>query len=407
MKRLTTLFSTFFFLLVLSTTAWAIPPASDVDCTNPCINSYEIEDGAVGSADITDGAVDTADIADGAITDAKVTGPISRGNLETASNRVVVASSGGDFATITAALAAIAPSAANPFVIDVMPGTYTENVIMKSYVHLRGAGREVTTIQASSGTVLTLTNLTDVSISGLTIKGAQWGIYNNNSSPTITGNIIEDNSKDGINSDNASSPVIEGNIMRGNDNGVYNLNASATIIGNVFDANSYTGIWHYSGTGLKAIGNVFTGNYHGIRTDEGSATISGNTFSGHGYSGMYLMSITGEIVSNTIRDSNRYGIVLDGGVPAKISGNTITNSNEGISAYNSAAIITGNSITGNVTGVGTYNGDEPMLTNNVITGNSSWDLNLTGTPNVSQNVYDTISGTPTGAYNVKSDGTPW
>jgi len=75
--------------------------ATDVTCKNPCINSFEIQDGQVTSSDIADGAVtsakiqdgqistsDIADgavttpkIADGAVTDAKITGPISTSKL--------------------------------------------------------------------------------------------------------------------------------------------------------------------------------------------------------------------------------------------------------------------------------------------------------------------------------------
>ena len=64
--------------------------------------------------------------------------------------RVVVAKSGGDFTTISAALAGVTPSASARYVIDVMPGTYVESVAMKSWVHLRGAGPGFSTLQAPS-----------------------------------------------------------------------------------------------------------------------------------------------------------------------------------------------------------------------------------------------------------------
>jgi hypothetical protein len=92
-----------------------------------------------------------------------------------AERQVVVAASGGDFTTIQEALASIEPTKANPYVIDVMPGKYrARNLQMKSYVHLRGAGRNVTTISHYSTpatNVLELIGLQDVTISGFTFLG--------------------------------------------------------------------------------------------------------------------------------------------------------------------------------------------------------------------------------------------
>ena len=370
-KRLTILFGAIIFLFVISTTTWAAPPAKDVNCDLPCINSYEIEDGAVGSADITDGTVDTADIADGAITDAKVTGPISRTNLETASNVVVVAQSGGDFATITAALAGITPSAANPYVIEVMPGTYTENVTMKSYVHLRGAGREVTTLSATStsNTAITIDTLVDVSVSGLTVTGGRKGILLVDSSPTIRDNNISENQTYGMYNTN-SSPRITGNIFFDNGEGIENIGGEPFIEGNIFESNNWVGIWN----------------------DSSAAFITGNAFIANG-SGSY----------------GDGGICNDNATTAVVSDNTFINNSDGIADYTSTSTtIVGNTITGS----GRYgidmNGDTAVIINNRITGSGTADIEVySHTPNVTSNVFDTFGGTITGAYNVKSDGTPW
>ena len=373
MRRLTTLLSTFFFLFVISTGAWAAPPAKDVNCDLPCINSFEIEDGAVGSADITDGAVDTADIADGAITDAKVTGPISRGNLETASNRVVVAQSGGDYTTITAALAAITPSAANPFVIDVMPGTYTENIDIPSYVHLRGAGREVTTLSATStlNIAMTIDEVVDVTVSGLTITGGSSGIKVILSSPTIRDNNISDNRNygHGIYNDNGS-PKITGNIFSNSGTGIENLGGTPIIEGNVFDSNIYDGIWNNSSAAIIK-GNTFIGN--------------GSQYNGDG------------------------GICNDNATTAVVSGNIFINNFDGICDYTGmSTTITGNTFIGSTRYGISYNGEGAVIINNRITGSGTHDIYVSsGNPNVSSNVFDTSTGTFAGAYNVKSDGTAW
>jgi hypothetical protein len=63
------------------------------------------------------------------------------------SHQIVVAKSGGDFTTITAALNSITDnSAGNPYLIYVAPGVYTEQVTMKSYVDIEGAGEAATRI---------------------------------------------------------------------------------------------------------------------------------------------------------------------------------------------------------------------------------------------------------------------
>ena len=417
MKKLSILFGAIFFLFVISTGAWAAPPAKDVNCDLPCINSYEIEDGAVGSDDITDGTVDTADIADGAITDAKITGPISRGNLETASNRVVVAQSGGDYTTITDALNSIAPSAANPFVIDVMPGTYIEDVTMKSYVHLRGAGRDVTTIQATStsNSVVTIDTLTGVTVSGLTLRDGRNGILCNESSPTIMGNTIDGNNE-GINNYYLCHGVITDNIITGNGEGILNEESSPMIIGNQMTGNLWEGIWNTQNSNPLISGNVISNSdWDGIVNDNWSSPIiEGNVISGNvNYAIANFDGSEPVITGNTLTGNGSQGIYASGGPKTVIEGNTILdNGEEGIYVRSYAITIIGNTIRGNLgDGVRVNNLASPALSHNKITGNGGGtysDINVnSGTPNISFNIYDTITGSGTGAYNVKSDGTPW
>jgi len=72
--------------------------------------------------------------------------------MRKAQNVVVVAKSGGDYTTIGAALAAITTnSSANPFLIKVAPGIYSEKITMKPYIDIEGSGQWATVITGAGG----------------------------------------------------------------------------------------------------------------------------------------------------------------------------------------------------------------------------------------------------------------
>ncbi|MEW6682243.1 MAG: right-handed parallel beta-helix repeat-containing protein [Nitrospirota bacterium] len=305
-----------------------------------------VRDNSVTSAKVVDESLTGADIQNNTLTGADIqNGSLTRGDLQPVAHQVVVATSGGDYTSVSAALAAITPSATDPYVIEVMPGTYTDNISMKSYVHLRGAGREVTTIQSpsTSSDVVTLTNVTNAAISGLTIAGGRHGINMFGSSATITGNTISGNSRRGMVLD-FSTPIIRGNTITGNlDGGIENISASPTIVDNTITANSS----------------------FGIVSNSSSPTIARNI----------------------------------------ITGNTAF----GIDNINSPSLIRDNVIAGHTFGVSTMTSSSSTILNNRITGNASADISVDATsiPNISFNLYDTITGTTgIGSFNVNSNGDP-
>ena len=72
--------------------------------------------------------------------------PVAPGYART----LIVAASGGDFTSVQAAVNSITDaSATNPYLIWIAPGVYAETVTLKPYVHLQGAGRDVTVLQGS------------------------------------------------------------------------------------------------------------------------------------------------------------------------------------------------------------------------------------------------------------------
>jgi hypothetical protein len=99
-------------------------------------------------------------------------------------NMVVVAKSGGDYTTVQAAIDSITGAAAdNPYLVRVAPGVYEEQVTMKPYVHLQGAGQEGTVITsaANSGwppTQATLVLASDTSLRDLKVVNSGTNDYN-------------------------------------------------------------------------------------------------------------------------------------------------------------------------------------------------------------------------------------
>lgn len=334
-------------------------------------------------SDIVDGTISSTKIADGAINDAKITGPISASKIEQGTgsglnadllegmhandfskkpaNVIVVAKSGGDFSSIADALASINPTAETPYLIKVMPGTYTENITMKSYTYLQGTGRDVTTIQSpiDQAHVITIPNLSNVTISDIAItKSGNYGSFY------------------GVYIESSSSVAIMSNIVNG---GLYIWSSlSVSIMENIIPSSNYAGIQFVNSSPL-IVGNTISGNGYGI---QGIAT-----------SGHYV-----PIISRNIIIQNGNGILISGASWGGLN--------------HCAPEITENIIEGNNSGISLF-GSSPKIVRNIITGNQGGDLYLEPSseypslPNISFNMYDTMTGTGVGAFNVKSNGTAW
>ncbi len=100
-------------------------------------------------------------------------------------NLVVVAKSGGDYTSVQAAIDSISDARAdNPYLVWVAPGVYEEQVTMKSYVHLQGAGQDVTVISSAvtdsdwPPTQASLIMASEASLRDLTVSNSGVGDYN-------------------------------------------------------------------------------------------------------------------------------------------------------------------------------------------------------------------------------------
>lgn len=354
-------------------------------------------------ADICGGTpcVESADIVDGSVT---------KDDTEAIANVVVVAKSGGDFTSIQDAIDAINPTVDDPYLVKVMPGTYTENIEMKSYIHLQGEGREVTTIDSGS-TWTYMYGLIDVVISGFTIKASvqvyfcspmiqnntfsgdtgNSGLYVAGFDGVISGNIFKDFSGTALIAGFGVKPtIIKGNTFISNDTGVsITQNGSAILTDNVFDENKYA---------IAASSRQML------------STISNNVISNSTW-GLYTTNFSRTTIMNNKFVANDKGIYGYKASVLTITGNVITDNEEGISldTYLESSMIARNTIINN-TSFGIYASTDGSISilHNQIYSNGSIDLYADGANiYINSNLYDTIDGINGGGmYNFKSNGTP-
>lgn len=275
-------------------------------------------------------------------------------------------------------------------VIEVWPGTYTEAITMKSNVHLKGAGRDVTKISIAIGAGgIEITNRENVEISGFTIENSVGndGIYLSSSSPIIRDNKF--GGSYGIGMDTASAPEIFNNKFESTSMSIWVDASSPTIRGNNFIVQD-TGLEISSDSNSIIKDNVFKGTNScemGIRNRNSNAKIIGNIMTGMGCYGIYNKeSSSTEIIGNSITGDG--DLLFLTYATASVSGNIISGSpNRGFYVDNNSSV---------------------SIINNKVVGNAI-DMNNAGCTdcNFSFNVFDSFQGFTPSSLNVKSDGTPY
>ena len=224
-------------------------------------------------------------------------------------NVVIVAKSGGDFTTITAALASILDaSASNHYLVYVAPGMYTESVTMKQYVDIEGAGELTTKITFTSNSTGTVVGANDAELRFLTVKNTGGGyyaiaIYNNSAAPRLTH--VTASASGGTN----------------HNYGVFNSFSSPTMTNVTASASGTTenvGVYNYyysSPTMTNVTASALGGGYtYGVYNSGSSPTMtnvtasaSGGTFSFGVYNAYSSATINNSVISAS-GGTNNYGI---------------------------------------------------------------------------------------------------
>lgn len=176
-------------------------------------------------------------------------------NATLGSNTVLVAKSGGDFTSLSAALAAITGTADAPYLVRVGPGIFDETnaITLEPHVTIEGSGRSATTLRSASvdGTLAGTGDLTGLELRNLAVVNTNASNSTGVSLGTASGTIRM-----------VDLAVSSGNAF----NTTRGILATGTSNLSVVDSTVR------AGTGISSIA---------IQTQNGSLTVDGSTLSGN------------------------------------------------------------------------------------------------------------------------------
>jgi len=304
--------------------------------------------------------------------------------------RLVVAADGsGNFTSIGAALDAIAPNASNPYVIDVMPGRYTGSVKMKSHVHLRGSGPDVTVLDgATLATVIQLVDVRDATISGVTIQhGLPAGIFIARSrNVAIKDCKLANNSRHGMVATETWFSRLSDCIVSSNGSiGVYARASGVDLENNEVRENGADGVVLIGAVGNsgEALGRVtnnrmLLNNGDGLRLEDADVFVTNNRVYYNRRDGIgFYRSANVIAIGNHIAQNDRYGAYITSSAKVRLTHNHLYDNTRINSPTPRADIFIDDANVG------------------------AW------MPMISYNVYDRLIGTKgNGAYNTNIDGAP-
>jgi hypothetical protein len=352
---------------------------------------------------------------------------------------VVDQSGGGDFSTITEAVAA----ARDGDSILVRPGIYAEAITIDKDLRLEGdAPRDQIVIMAPQRapipvlggrlgeeheTFAIYLQASDATVSDLTVRGQSSMIIVQGGAPTLerllldgagipstapdrasegssiliaggSAAVIRDNELVGggpIAVYDGSTPLIEGNSLTGGPH-VWGIFGDATVIrGNTVEGSSahHPSIFIWEAPGLLVEGNTITAaGRDGIGIHVGAATLRGNTISG-GVTGINVNQpgTATSIADNIIEDVSQFGVSVSRGGP-KLEGNTITRAGiSGISVVGGEPAVTGNVLLDNAAAIA-WSAPDGIIADNAVSGGVGGILLAVGSPTVTGNDIEEVEG---------------
>ena len=154
-----------------------------------------------------------------------------------------------------------------------------------------------------------------VSISGLRIRNAQVGVYNNQGRVSVSNCVLGGNSSAGLyNHVGASMTVADSNISNNSGTGAYNNQGTLTVSSCVLSGNSGRALDNYAGSGgasMTVSDSILNGNSRDGISSSGILTVSNCVLSGNSSAGM--LSFGTSTLSNCVVSGNTYDGIFNGG----------------------------------------------------------------------------------------------
>ena len=289
-------------------------------------------------------------------------------------------------------------------IVQVLPGTYEENIRLYSDLIVLGSGAENTTIAAESENVVTANNIHNISLSGFTLDGggntADYGIaITGNSTVSIFNNHIV-GAKTGVWCADSSSPLIENNTIAENvENGIYcQSTTTATIQYNLIRDNNLSGVMCENAS-PTIHENTITGNSWGIMAGESTPTITQNHINKNGQGVWLRGNCAGKLYHNTIELNRAEGIVCGETTKTEIVGNAISYNNAGFYCNNESNPLISENLIHSNRGVALYatHSSVPKMIRNIIRNNG-------GGIAFDMSAHPTIGGSPINANTIVDNG---
>lgn len=252
----------------------------------------------------------------------------------------LVVGRGQTYSTITQAVR----DANDGAVIRVMPGNYSENLVIDGNITIVGDSASTCKLNSSSGSLITIRGNAKISGLGLSLssRSAAATILISSGNPTISECIISNatpanapNFVAAIEVD-AGQAIIANNQINGSKGmGIIVRGGSPTIRGNQITNSTVYGAW-FTGAGSRPLfveNNVFSNSKSGVGVKDGAAPkVLSNRIEKNGENGIFIYSdAKGEYENNILHENGHSGIEVWDAQPTTISANQInSNRRDGI-----------------------------------------------------------------------------
>lgn len=218
----------------------------------------------------------------------------------------------GEYSTVSSAVDA----AGAGDVVVVETGVYRENIVVEAGVSIRGEGDDVVFESlVKDRPVILLNEVSNVSITGVTVRGSETGgvVIRNSSSVVVERNRFAKNLVGILVTDSANC-VFKSNEVRSNvQDGMRLIRVNgSTVWNNKAMKNGWTGIKLRFSDGNVLEENLASRNAHGIILDQsGGNVVRRNRAEENDWNGIFVWGAKNNTLEGNVALKNRYGIVAE------------------------------------------------------------------------------------------------